>query len=459
MSLSTDATPETGVTDSQLTQTIESPPKRRRGLRAGPLRIRNFRLLMGGQLVSTVGDMFYAVALPWFVLSSGGTPRDLGIVLAAYGIPRAGSVLLGGMLSDKVQPRLMMLVADIARALLVGGLAAIVLLDLHTLWILCAIAAPLGLFEGIFLPASMAILPSILDDDDLQAGNAINMATVQVATLAGPGVGGVIVASVRSGVAFVIDAITFVVSALALAGMRGKRATASATISSTSTAAAGAVVSPEAPAEAAEAAEAAPGDFSEQEPKTFWALLRVSRLLQVGLTVSIVANLAFGALVEVALPDLAHGPLHAGATGFGLMISAFGAGALTGSLIGATLGRLPRRGLVALLLGLVQAVFVAIVPFTGGLTGATISIALWGIANAMSNVLFITLLQQKMPRALLGRIMGAFMFANFGLYPLSVAVGGLVVDRFGPAILFPITGAMMFGAILYGIFQRELRDL
>ena len=453
MSLSMDAAPETGVTDSQVSQTIESPPKRRRGLRAGPLRIRNFRLLMGGQLVSTVGDMFYAVALPWFVLSSGGTPRDLGIVLAAYGIPRAGSVLLGGMLSDKVQPRLMMLVADVARALLVGGLAAIVLLDLHTLWILCAIAAPLGLFEGIFLPASMAILPSILDDDDLQAGNAINMATVQVATLAGPGVGGVIVASVRSGVAFVIDAITFVVSALALAGMRGKRATASATISSTSTAAAGAVVSPEAPA------EAAPGDFSEQEPKTFWALLRVSRLLQVGLTVSIVANLAFGALVEVALPDLAHGPLHAGATGFGLMISAFGAGALTGSLIGATLGRLPRRGLVALLLGLVQAVFVAIVPFTGGLTGATISIALWGIANAMSNVLFITLLQQKMPRALLGRIMGAFMFANFGLYPLSVAVGGLVVDRFGPAILFPITGAMMFGAILYGIFQRELRDL
>jgi predicted MFS family arabinose efflux permease len=456
MSLSTDATPETGVTDSQRTQSIESPPKRRRGLRAGPLRIRNFRLLMGGQLVSTVGDMFYAVALPWFVLSSGGTPRDLGIVLAAYGIPRAGSVLLGGMLSDKVQPRLMMLVADIARALLVGGLAAIVLLDLHTLWILCAIAAPLGLFEGIFLPASMAILPSILDDDDLQAGNAINMATVQVATLAGPGVGGVIVASVRSGVAFVIDAITFVVSALALAGMRGKRATASATISSTSTAAAGAVVSPEAPAEAA---EAAPGDFSEQEPKTFWALLRVSRLLQVGLTVSIVANLAFGALVEVALPDLAHGPLHAGATGFGLMISAFGAGALTGSLIGATLGKLPRRGLIALLLSLVQAVFVAIVPFTDGLTGATISIALWGIANAMSNVLLITLLQQKMPRALLGRIMGAFMFANFGLYPLSVAVGGLVVDRFGPAILFPITGAMMFGAILYGIFQRELRDL
>jgi predicted MFS family arabinose efflux permease len=450
-----DTAPDAGATsapapvspDSPDSPATESaPPRRRRGLRAGPLRVRNFRLLMGGQLVSTVGDMFYAVALPWFVLSNGGSPRDLGIVLAAYGIPRAGSVLLGGMLSDRVQPRLMMLVADIARALLVGGLAAIVLLNLHTLWILCAIAAPLGLFEGIFLPASMAILPSILEDDDLQAGNAINMATVQVATLAGPGVGGVIVASVRSGVAFVIDAITFVVSALALAGMRGNRAAAGA--------------HPDAPTATVETTdEATPAESSAQEPKTFWALLRVSRLLQVGLTVSIVANLAFGGLIEVALPDLAHGPLHAGATGFGLMISAFGAGALTGSLIGAMLGRLPRRGLIALLMSLVQAVFVAIVPFTGGLTGATISIALWGIANAMSNVLLITLLQQKMPRALLGRIMGAFMFANFGLYPLSVAVGGLVVDRFGPAILFPITGAMMFGAILYGIAQRELRNL
>ena len=133
MSLSTDAAPETGATGPQDIQATEPTPQRRRGLRAGPLRVRNFRLLIGGQMVSTIGDMFYAVALPWFVLSSGGTPTDLGIVLAAYGIPRAGSVLLGGALSDRIQPRLMMLVADIARALLVGGLAAIVLLNLHTL--------------------------------------------------------------------------------------------------------------------------------------------------------------------------------------------------------------------------------------------------------------------------------------------------------------------------------------
>ncbi|HEY1388666.1 MAG TPA: MFS transporter [Ktedonobacterales bacterium] len=450
MSLSMDTSPDASALDADAAanQPDRAPvsPRSRRGLRAGPLRLRNFRLLIAGQMVSTIGDMFYAVALPWFVLSSGGTPRDLGIVLAAYGIPRAGFVLLGGALSDRLQPRRLMLLADIARALLVGGLAAIVLLDMHTLWILCAIAAPLGAFEGLFLPASMAILPSIMSDDDLQAGNAINMATVQISTLVGPSVGGIIVASVRSGIAFVIDAGTFVVSAIALAGMRGKRAPKD------STAVAEAALA-EAPTDEAQEESAA------DEPKTFWALLRQSRLLQTGLAVSIVANLAFGGLIEVALPDLAHGPLHAGATGFGLMLSTFGAGALTGTLIGATMGKLLRRGLIALLFGLVQGVLVAITPFTGGLTGAAITMAAWGLFNSMSNVLLVTLLQQKLPRSLMGRIMGAFGFANFGLYPISVAVGGVVVDRLGPEILFVITGALLFLAILYGLFQPELRNM
>lgn len=450
MSLSMDTPPDTSAT-SALPR--ESAP-RSRGLRAGPLRLRDFRLLIAGQMVSTVGDMFYAVALPWFVLSSGGTPRDLGIVLAAYGIPRAASVLLGGALSDRVQPRRMMLLADIARALLMGVLAAIVLLNMHTLWILCAIAAPLGAFEGIFLPASSAMLPSILEDNDLQAGNAINMATVQVSVLAGPSVGGAIVASVRSGVAFAIDAATFVVSALALAGMRGKRAAAQVVGNSATSAEAGAEAIP-----AETSADDAVQASTEQEPKTFWALLRTSRLLQTGLAVSVVGNLAFGGLIEVALPDLAHGPLHAGATGFGLMLSTFGAGALIGSLIGGTMGKLPRRGLIALLVSLLQGIFVAATPFTGGLTGAAITMGAWGLVNSISNVLLITLLQQRMPRALIGRIMGAFMFANFGLYPISVAVGGLVVDRFGPAILFPVTGGMLFVAIVYGLFQPELRNL
>src|ERR1017187_380710 len=80
-----------------------------------PLKVLDFRLLFAGQMVSTIGDMFYAVALPWLLLSTGHTPQELGIVLAAYGVPRVCTLLLGGVLSDHFQPRLVMLLSDVMR--------------------------------------------------------------------------------------------------------------------------------------------------------------------------------------------------------------------------------------------------------------------------------------------------------------------------------------------------------
>ena len=92
---------------------------------SGPLRVRNFRLLFGGQTISVMGDALYLVAFPWLVLTTGGSAEELGIVLAAYGIARALTMLAGGWLSDRLRPRRVMLIADAARLLLVGLLAAI----------------------------------------------------------------------------------------------------------------------------------------------------------------------------------------------------------------------------------------------------------------------------------------------------------------------------------------------
>src|SRR6266568_7164461 len=74
-----------------------------------PFKVRNFNLLFSGQTISVIGDALYAVALPWLVLSNGGNAQELGIILAAYGIPRAAGMLVGGWLSDKLRPRRLML--------------------------------------------------------------------------------------------------------------------------------------------------------------------------------------------------------------------------------------------------------------------------------------------------------------------------------------------------------------
>src|SRR5713226_2420298 len=164
-----------------------------------PFKVRNFMLLFGGQTISVLGDALYAVALPWLILNNGGSAEALGMVLAAYGIPRVGSMLLGGWLADRLRPRRVMLLADLVRALLVGILAALALWGHPTVLQLCAVAVPLGAFGGAFLPASMSILPDLLSDDDLQVG--------------------VVVAAFAAGAGLAIDAATFIVSAMSLAMM------------------------------------------------------------------------------------------------------------------------------------------------------------------------------------------------------------------------------------------------
>src|SRR5262245_27854859 len=157
----------------------------------GPLKVRNFNLLLGGQTISLMGDALYLVALPWLVLTTGGSAHELGVVLAAFGIPRALSMLVGGWLSDRLGPRPVMLLADVGRLLLLGLLAALALQGHPTPFQLCAIAAPLGVFGGAFLPASQAIVPETLAHDDLQVGNGVMLASRQGANLVGSAVAGV----------------------------------------------------------------------------------------------------------------------------------------------------------------------------------------------------------------------------------------------------------------------------
>lgn len=436
--------------------------KRRAGSILAPLRVRDYRLLFSGQLISTIGNSFYAVALPWLVLTQGGNAQELGIILGAYGIPRVGSILLGGILSDRLRPRRVMLIADAMRGILVGILAALALVGHPAMWQLIVVAIPLGTCEGLFLPASFAMLPEVLDHQDLQAGNALNTSSVQLAALAGSGAGGIIVAALQAGIALALDALSFAVSAVSLALIRGKPLGGSAASPPTPQAVLAAegmktvALAGEPTVEVAEEA-GQPASVSER-PMTFWQFMRAARVVQVAFVVSMFANLTFGGLIEVALPSLAHGPLAAGASGYGAILAAFSAGALLGGIVTGALGNIPHRAMVALGASILQAIAVAFIPYAG-LAGAITFMATMGIFNAVSNVIFITIIQQIIPRHLLGRVMGVFMFASFGSYPLSVAIVGVVVNRLGPAIIFPISGALLFLAVTFGLFQKQLREL
>jgi predicted MFS family arabinose efflux permease len=199
---------------------------------------------------------------------------------------------------------------------------------------------------------------------------------------------------------------------------------------------------------------------NEGEPVPgFWQIIRSSALVQVTFVIVVVANLTFGGMVEVALPILARGPLHAGAAGLGFLLSFFGAGALIGSITTGLLSKGTHRGAIALIVAIVQASFIALVPYAGGLIGALVCMLIMGLANSITNVLFITLIQQTLPRAQLGRIMSVIMFASLGSYPISVLLAGILVTRTGPAIMFPISAAFLTAGALFGLSRREIHML
>jgi MFS transporter len=407
--------------------------------RSGPLAVPSLRLLASGQFASTAGDYCYAVALPWLVLSAHGGPVLLGTVLACYGVPRTVLIPAGGMLADKVGPRTIMLIADAARCGLVVALTVFAAEHTASLAALGPVAALLGAGEGLFLPASFSIMPSLLQPDQLAAGNAINSAAVEAGTVAGPVLGGVLVASAGPAPAFAVDAATFAVSALSLALIR-LRAGAEA-------AGPGDTGAPRSDAGAAAAAGSGGG---------VWALLRRARILQIVVVVVIAANLASGGTFEVALPALAHARFGAG--GYGALIACLGTGAVIGTLAAARGGRAARPALLAGCSILITGLSMTLVPFLGGLAGAAAATFVLGASNGFGNTLFFTLLQRWAPAGLLGRVMSVVMLAGLGTFPLSVAVSGVLVRQLGPSLFFPVAGGMIAAAVAGALSQREFRS-
>jgi MFS family permease len=415
--------------------------KKKKLAAGGPLKVRNFNLLFGGQTISVIGDALYMVALPWLILTTGGNAQELGIVLAAYGIARAVSMLVGGWLSDRLRPRRVMLIADAVRLLLVGLLALIALGGHPTLLQLCAIAVPLGAFGGAFLPASQSILPETLSTEDLQAGNGLMMASRQGANLIGSAVAGVVVAALTSAAALAIDAGTFLVSALSLALMRTTHRAAPGT------------------GEQEARRENPISSVQERvEQIGLWHFLRTSRLIQGTLLMFIVIGLVSGGLIEVALPALVHGPLHGDASGYGLILAAWGAGAFIGAILAGALGKGKHKGLIMLLAGLLMAALIALLP-TWGIAGAIVCMLIAGIAGSVVNVVLFTGVQLAVPSHLMGRVMGLLLFGSFGVYPLSVALAGVLSNQLGPAIFFPLGGLLLALAMLIGMTQRALREI
>jgi MFS family permease len=425
---------------------LTSTQSKTRNPMAAVMASRNFRLLWIGQGTSLLGDQFYLIAMPWLVLQRTGDALALGAVLALAGLPRAIFMLFGGAVTDRFSPRAIMLISDLLRLALMAGLTALVMVHSIQTWMFYVFSLAFGIAAGFFLPASNAIVPSLVGKENLQAGNAISQGTSQLAQFAGPVLAGGLIAWVGRGIhplagqaasqglegaalAFAFDAFTFLISVITLWQIDGP--------------------------------VHRPAAASEKVLESIWSGLRhfwQDAFIRFVLVMMACGSLIFAGTLMVGVPVLASTRLAGGASAYGVLMSAYAGGSLLGIIAAGALPKFGARRLKVLLIAvnLLNAVgWILMMGITN--TGlASIMMLLIGLSGGYQMITFFTALQRRVPSHLLGRLMSLVLLFNVGLTPLSQALAG-AATKWSLTGLFGLTGALFLAQIIWASFQPEFQ--
>jgi hypothetical protein len=401
----------------------------------GALGVRDFRLLWASEAISVVGDQFHFVAMSWLVISLTGSGLALGTVLIAVGVPRAILLVPFGVLADRRSPRSMMLAAHAARALIVGGVAALVISGHASIPALAALGALFGCADAAYMPAQQAFLPRTLDADRLPSANALLQGTMQLASIVGPPLAGVVVAIAGAGSAFAVDALSFVLAGALVALITGAAAVAVGASASgvRPGSTTGEPAASGAPPESFRAALAGGVRYVAADPG-----IRTMLLL------SLVLNFALNGPAAVGMAWLAERRFDAGPAGLGLMAAAWAAGALIGTVVAGSL-RLERGGRIVLAAIAASGLAMAVVGLAGWMPVVVLALAVMGAAIGYVNVVAISWLQARVEPSMAGRVMSVVMLMGFGITPLSLGLAGALIDLDATA-MFTGAGILVLGA-------------
>jgi MFS family permease len=396
-----------------------------------PLRHRDFRLLWTGMTVSLVGDGIFLVAMVWQAYELWNAPAALSLLGIGMTIPTIVFLLPAGVLSDRLDRRSLMLCADIGRAVVIAALAVLSLTGLLTFWELMVLVALYGVGTAFFTPAFEAIVPDIVTAADLAAANSLDQFVRPIALrLAGPALGGALVAGVGTGAAFALDAASFVASTVAVFLMRPPAHPRSEHVASSASAV-----------------------------KEGLRFVRSRVWLWGTLLSAAIAYLAFMGPAEVLLPYLVKNELHASAGDLGLVFAAGGVGAIGAALFMGQRGH-PNRDVTVMY---------------ATWTVATLAVAGYGLATAswqlmvaclafnmletVGTIVWATIKQRHVPASMLGRVSSLDWLISIGLLPLSFALTAPIAGLIG--VRATLVGAALIGGVitLGALFLPGMRDI
>ena len=404
-----------------------SAPPRLRVLEA--LIHRDFRFLWVGQTVSQIGDAAFIVALGWRAFTLTGKASSLGIVLMVEALGLVTTLLIGGVLADRYSRRLLLIGSDVARAVIIGGLALADATGHLTFGALVAFVALHGLGSGLFQPAFGGILPLLVEEPSLGSANALVGVSRQAAFVVGPAVAGAIYGLAGSSAIFAVYAASFVVSAAVLAPARPR------------------------------AFERASSEGLRHELSVgLRYVLGVPWLWITIRTFSIVLMVGFAAL-QVLLPKLVEQEWHGGVGSYGLLFTLQGIGMVMGSVVLAQTAPARRRGVLIYWLFFVNSglgVLIGLSPWYWGAAAVQIG---RGFCIGFAITLWDTMLMQLVPQHMLSRVISMDWFGSIGLLPAGLGLWALLSGLAPPGTLIAASSAFCAFLFLLGLADRRIRSV
>jgi MFS family permease len=360
----------------------------------------NYRRYIRGQSISLIGTWMQMTAQSWLVLTLTHSAAALGVVIALQTLPVLLLAPYGGVVADRVDKRALMIGLQSVMGIQALVLGVLTVTGAVQVWQIAVLAALLGLNNAFENPARQSFMLELVGSEHLRNAVTLNSVLVNVARIIGPAVAGVLIATVGTGVCFLINAASFVAVVASLVRLDG------------------AALSPVTPAPRGEGQLREGFRYVRSTPDLFIPLVMMA----------VVGCLTYE--FQVSLPYMASRGLHAGPDGFGFMTAAMGVGAVVGGLIVAARGKVGTSWLVLAAAGFGVAMTLA--TLAPSLPTEIVALALAGAASISFMSTGNATLQLRAAPEMRGRVMALWFVAFQGSTPIGGPIVGVVMAGFGP---------------------------
>jgi MFS family permease len=368
-----------------------------------PLRLPNFRIYLGGQVLSLVGTWLQVTAQGWVVWEITGSEAALGTVTMVNTIPLLVLTPWAGVWADRIDRRKLLIGTQIGAMLLAFMLAFLVQTNTVQLWHIYVISTLLGIITALDLPAQQAFLGDLAGMQEVRRAVNLNAIIIQVSRMMGPAVAGIVIARIGTAPAFWVNGISFLAVILSLLAVRSQQVKSSST-----------------------------GESPIRQLKDALRFVREQPRIQDMFLFASMMTFFVWSIIFNLLPSVADTVLGGDAETLGTLMAASGAGALAGALVIVPLTQVRRRvGMVLATSAIWIGLWVLLMSQSTWLPLSVVALFMGSVAMPVIFTMGLGLIQVMAPGNMRARLISLFTMLSFGLQPLAAIFVGFNAEHFG----------------------------